>query len=120
MEMILGDRRATRRYPVRLQLHYRLLRGSRILYEGRGTTNNISRGGVEFETGRFLPSGLSIQMWIAWPVLMRGCEQMLLRLVGRTVRCDGDRAAVRTSWHEFVRAETPAAHDSERQPVMVA
>lgn len=121
MEMFLGDRRATRRYAIRLQLHYRLLRGSRVLYEGCGTTTNMSRGGVEFETGRFLPSGLSIQMWVEWPILMRGCDRMLLRMAGRILRCDGDQVAVRTTWHEFVRAEAPASRKTvERQPVLVA
>lgn len=121
MQIVLGDRRAHRRYEVRLQLHYRLLRGSRVLYEGCGVTTNMSRGGVTFQTGRFLPSGLSIQMWIEWPILMRGCERTLLRLAGRILRSDGEEVAVRTTWHEFVRAETPAAGEAaDREPVLVA
>lgn len=121
MEFVLGDRRANRRYDIRLQVHYRLLRGSRVLYEGRGTTINMSRGGVTFETGRFLPSGLSIQMWIDWPILLRGCERTLLRVTGRILRCDGDTVAVRTTWHEFVRAEAPSERKiAEPDAVLVA
>lgn len=122
MEVMLGDRRSDRRYDMRLPVRYRLLRGSRVLYEGTGTTVNVSRGGVAFETERFLPSGLSIQLWVEWPVLHRGREPMVLRLAGRILRCDGEEVGVRTTWHEFVKPECPAALERVvmNEPALVA
>ena len=122
MEFMLGDRRSDRRYDMQLPVRYRLLRGSRVLYEGAGSTVNVSRGGVSFQTERFLPSGLSIQLWIDWPVPHRGREPMVLRLAGRILRCNGDEVGVRTTWHEFVKPEAPAVRGRSviDEPALVA
>lgn len=107
MESMLADRRTERRFEMELPAQYRLLRGSRVLYEGSGTTANLSRGGLSLKTDRFLPSGLSIQLSVEWPV-GHGHDQMMLRLSGRILRCDGDVVAIRTTWHEFVRIDCGA------------
>jgi hypothetical protein len=121
MEVMLGDRRSDRRYEMQLNVRYRLLRGSRVLCEGTGATTSVSRGGLTFTAGRFLPSGLSIQLWVEWPIPQRGIERVELRIAGRTLRCDGDEVAVRANWHEFIRMETGAQESFVRnEPLMVA
>lgn len=108
MEMILGDRRSDRRYDLRLPMRYKLLRGRRVLHEGTGYTSNVGRGGIAFTAGRFLPSGLAIEISIQWPVLLRGHESIELRVGGRIARSDGEDAAVRANWFDFVRTESTA------------
>lgn len=105
MQVILGDRRSDRRYPLRLQLRYKLLRGNQVLYEGSGVTSSLSRGGVSFETGRFLPSGLAVEVAIDWPILLRGRDRLTLRIGGRVLRSNGDETVIRTQHYDFVRAE---------------
>ncbi|HWQ54812.1 MAG TPA: PilZ domain-containing protein [Bryobacteraceae bacterium] len=119
MESMLADRRTEHRFEMELPVHYRLLRGSRVLYEGSGTTANLSRGGLSLKTERFLPSGLSIQLSVEWPV-GQGHDQMLLRLSGRILRCDGEVVAVRTNWHEFVRPNSGAGRASTNEHALVA
>jgi hypothetical protein len=117
MELILGDRRADRRYDIELPMRYRLLRGSRVLFEGRGMTTTLSRSGFAFRSGRFLPGGLMIEAFIEWPVVLRGCEAVTLRINGRIIRSDGDMAAVRNTWHDFVRDEAAMPAESVAEPV---
>jgi hypothetical protein len=117
MELILGDRRADRRYDIELPMRYRLLRGSRVLFEGQATTATLSRSGFAFRSGRFLPSGLMIEAYIDWPVILRGCEAVTLRINGRIVRSDGDLAVVRNTWHEFVREESAANSETIAEAV---
>ena len=109
MEIILGDRRTDRRYELRLPMRYKLLRGRRTLYEGTAYTSNLGRGGVSFTAGRFLPSGLAVEIFIDWPVLLRGQDSIQLRMSGRISRSDGLEVAVKTNWHDFVRSASASA-----------
>jgi hypothetical protein len=108
MESISGDQRSDQRYDIRLKVRYRLSRGSRVLYEGTGATTNLSSGGVAFTTERFLPSGLSIRLWIEWPILRHGRHPVELQIAGRILRCHDGKVTVRTNWHEFVHLGSPA------------
>jgi hypothetical protein len=125
MEIMMGDRRADRRYQLRLPMRYRLLRGRRVLHEGTAYTSDVGRGGLSFDAGRFLPSGLAVEISIDWPVLLRGDESIQLRISGRITRSDGREVAVKSTWHDFVRtvAETTvlrpyAEVDSSAEPVL--
>ncbi len=105
MNLIRGERRLDRRYDVQLAVHFRVVRGSRILMEGSGTTCDMSKGGVSFYPGRMLPARASVEMSLEWPVLLGGEEPLELRLQGRVVRSGRLKTAVRITWHRFVRAE---------------
>lgn len=109
MEMILGDRRSDRRYDLRLPMQYKIFRGRRVLFEGTGYTSNLGRSGLSFEAGRFLPSGLAIEIAIEWPVLLRGHDSIRLRVHGRISRSDGQEAAVKAQSYDFVRTESAAS-----------
>jgi hypothetical protein len=111
MDSISGERRADRRYGVQLNVRYRLVRTSRLLAEGTGTTCNMSKGGVSFSPDRILPAKASVELSIEWPSLLHGEHPLELHIVGRVVRSLSGETAIRTMWHAFVRVNG-ARHDA--------
>jgi hypothetical protein len=96
-----GDRRSDRRYGLRLELRWKLIRRRRILEAGTGETVDFSSGGVLFETARPMPVGLNVELAVAWPVLLHNVAQLQLVVGGRIVRSDGYRTAIQMTQHEF-------------------
>jgi hypothetical protein len=98
-----SDQRLNGRYPITLELQYRLLNKGRIEHLGAGRTLNISSGGVLFEADDRLPTSGPIELAMSWPFLLEGvcCLKLIMR--GRIVRCDeGTKAiAVKAEYHEF-------------------
>jgi hypothetical protein len=103
-----GDRRFDRRYGIRLELKWKLIRRRRILDQGTGHTIDVSSGGILLDCGRTIPAGLNIELSIAWPVLLHNAAPLQLAVSGRIVRCDGHRAAIRMLQHEFRTTGIPA------------
>ena len=107
-ESIAGDRRSDRRYPILLDLRWKLVRRKRVLETGVGSTLDLSSGGILFESGRTLPAGFSVELAIAWPMLLHNIAPMQLVVQGRIVRSEGGRIAIRTIQHEFRTVGMPA------------
>jgi hypothetical protein len=109
-----GDQRVNGRYPITLQLQYKLLNKGRVEQLGVGRTLNISSGGVLFEADGLLPPTGPIELALSWPFLLEGICNLKLVMRGRIVRCDtGSRAiAVKTEYHEFHTAgvRSPKVH----------
>jgi hypothetical protein len=101
IDSIHGERRSDRRYGIRLDLRWKLIRRRRALETGLGHTLNLSSGGILFDSGRQLPVGLNVELAISWPVLLRDKAPMQLIVSGRIIRSGGDRTAVAMSHHEF-------------------
>ena len=107
------DARLHPRYPIALDLQYKLLNKGRVERFGFGRTVNISSGGVLFEANDILEtndlrdnSGIILKM--NWPVLLyEGCALSLV-LSGRIVRNDAARLAVRIEHLEFRTARITA------------
>jgi hypothetical protein len=108
-----GDQRAKDRYPIMLELQYKLLDRGRVERVGVGRTVNISSNGVLFETDRSLPPGGSVELAMKWPFLLRGICGMKLVVRGRIVRrhADTTATAVRVESHEFRTAGFRVARD---------
>jgi hypothetical protein len=102
MEVIHQDRRDDRRYPIALELHYKVIARSRIQLNGGGRTLNMSSGGVLFGGDQKLPAGAFVELSIHWPVLLQNTCPLTLLIVGRIVRCEDNTVAVKTSRYEFV------------------
>ena len=100
-ETINGDRRADRRYPIELELRYKLIRRKKVLETGVGRTLDLSSGGIMFETERPLPPGFSVELAINWPVLLRNIAPLQLIVKGKVARTEESRTAIRMSQHEF-------------------
>lgn len=100
-ELIAGDRREDRRYALRLDCKWKLIRRRRVLDTGTGNTVDLSSGGLLFDAGRHLPEGLNVELSITWPVLLHSVAPLQLVVSGRIVRARGRMIALRTVQHEF-------------------
>ena len=106
-EGIAGDRRADRRYPLQLNLRWKLIHRKRVLDSGTGSTLDLSSGGVRFESGRTLPEDFDVELAISWPVLLLNVTPMQLVVHGRIVRSKDGRVGVRMIQHDFRTAGIP-------------
>jgi len=97
------DQRSRGRYPISLELQYKLFRGGRVQQTGTGRTVNISSGGVLFETEDLLPPRGTVEVAMQWPFLLQGVCGLKLVMRGRIVRSGGHRrvTALRAEFHEF-------------------
>ncbi len=104
-DRIGGDRRRSRRYPINLDLRYKVTRGRRLVEMGSGQTLDMSSDGVAFSTGHVLPVGMVAELTVEWPYSLNGYP---LRLVvkGRIVRSSHTGTALRNTKHEFRLAGT--------------
>ncbi|SRR5579871_5522618 len=109
---IPGERRQDRRYEIRLDLRWKLIRRRRTLETGTGSTVDLSSGGIHFETDRSLPVGLNVELSIAWPALLHNMAPLQLVAFGKIVRSSGTRTAIQMYQHEFRTAGVTA----ERAP----
>ncbi|MBZ5576176.1 MAG: PilZ domain-containing protein [Acidobacteriia bacterium] len=112
-QKIGGERRSDRRYDLALNVRWKLIRRRRVLDSGIGTTVDVSSGGLLFQTDRELPSGLNIELSIAWPVLLRNVAPLQLVVAGRVVRTVGQRVGVRMTQHEFRTVGVPVERRTE-------
>jgi hypothetical protein len=102
METIHEDRRDDRRYPLEMELRYKVIARSRAPLTGVGRTLNMSSGGVLFGGDQSLPTGAFVELSIRWPVLLQDTCPLTLMVVGRVVRCEDSRVAIKTTRYEFL------------------
>ena len=100
-----GDRRAHRRYPIILEVEYKLLKLGRVIQVGSGRTQNISKGGIFFEADDTLHSSGRIELTLCWPMMLEGVFPMKLVIQGSIKRNDGKWIAISTKSHEFRKAQ---------------
>jgi hypothetical protein len=96
-----SERRSHCRYPITLQVRYKLLRNGRVCESGFGRTVNISSRGVLFETEKELPRKGRIDLSLNWPFLHQGSCGLKLVMSGRIVRKDQNSIAVNAQLREF-------------------
>jgi hypothetical protein len=101
LEKFLSEQRSHQRYPIELEVEYRLLSKGRSEPFGSGKTRNISSGGVLFEAMGSPPPGSSIEVLVNWPFLLEGVCPLKLLIKGRIVRSDFRGVAIQSSYHEF-------------------
>ena len=109
-DTISGDRRQDRRYQLRLDLKWKLIRRRRVLDTGIGYTLDLSSGGIMFDAGRNLPEGLNVELSLNWPVLLHNVAPMQLVIFGRIKRTAGRHTAIQTVQHEFRTAGVAPEH----------
>lgn len=97
---ISGDRRSRRRFDLNLQLLYKVF-GRNGFRTGVGRTVDLSTTGIAFDAGDALPLGVSIELAIAWPVLLHQSCPLKLVVRGKVVRSDLGFTAVCTERYEF-------------------
>jgi hypothetical protein len=104
-----SDRRSKRRYPIHLEVQYKLLKHRRVERLGAGRTLNISSGGVLFEADGLLPGSGPIELALNWPFLLHGSCNLKLVMRGRIVRSNERAIAIRAEFHEFRTAGVRSA-----------
>ena len=95
------ERRLACRYPVQMDLEYRLLARGEVIGAGKGRTINTSSAGILFEADAPLPAHTIIQLCLDWPEIPSAAARMALHIAGRTVRCEGNLTAVAIERHDF-------------------
>ena len=101
LQNVLSDLRTHQRYPIELEIEYRLLSKGRSERLGSGKTRNISSGGVLLEVAGSPPEGGSIEVMVSWPFLLEGVCPLRLVMRGRIVRSDAHGVAIQSNFHEF-------------------
>ena len=110
---IRGNRRIQRRYPVALEMEYKLMAGGAVVGTGAGRTENISSGGVLFMTEDKLAEGPAVELSIRWPAASGDAPLVELHMSGRIVRSDANGTAVETRRYHFQKpgdAGAPVDH----------
>ena len=95
------DQRQHRRYPIRLDVEYKVLHKDRVALHGLGTTLNLSSGGILLSVDDSLPIGAVIELAINWPLLLEGFCPLKLKIRGCIVRSELNEVAVMIHHHEF-------------------
>lgn len=100
-DTIRGDRRLQRRYPLELDLEFRVMDDDDVVSSGDGKTENISSGGVLFRAGAQVRSGSHIELAVRWPAVLGNAPFLELRIFGRMVRNNSQGVALRMSRYHF-------------------
>jgi c-di-GMP-binding flagellar brake protein YcgR len=96
-----SDRRGTSRFPLREEVRYKVLHSKTLNTTGSGHTLNIGSGGILFTTEEKLPIGRMVELSVNWPARLDGTCALKFVAVGRVVRAELNRAAVRIERYEF-------------------
>ena len=101
VESGFSERRTGRRYEVSLKVRWKIMHRRRLLEAGTGMTLEMSSGGILFKSEQRLPPENTIELAIAWPVLLHNTLPLQLIISGRVLRISGQHVAVRILQHEF-------------------
>ena len=95
------ERRASRRYPIDLSASYEVPFQDGPSASGNGRVINISSGGLLLYSEHPLEKGREIRLRIDWPALLNNVVPLTLRIVGQTVRTEGNCTGVKILKSEF-------------------
>ena len=96
-----SERRLHQRYPIKLDVEYKLLYRRRVQREGFCRTVNIGSRGVLLDLKDALQGQGSIELSIKWPLLLEHLIPLSLMVSGKIVRNDGNSIAVKFLQLEF-------------------
>lgn len=95
-----ADRRLATRFPMDLQVRYKIA-GRNTVELGSGRTINMASGGILFTTERTLAPGERVEVAVNWPAQLDNKCPLKLVIAGRVVRGEPTRAAVVIDRYEF-------------------
>jgi hypothetical protein len=101
LKKVSSEQRSHQRYPIELEVEYRLVGKGHTELLGSGKTRNISSGGVLFEALGSRPADGTIELLLSWPYLLEGVCPLKLVMKGRIVRSDVRGVAIQSNYHEF-------------------
>ena len=94
------ERRAGARYPIRLELRYRLIQRNLVVAEGPARTENIGSRGILLIADRTFAPGAFLELSIDWPLLRDGIHPIQLLVTGRVVRSTSQGTALKALSHD--------------------
>ncbi len=106
-EKIPGDRRLQRRYPLELDVEFKIVDDDKVVSTGTGRTGNMSSGGVLFYAEEGVPSGPHVELAVRWPAVLGNAPFLELRIFGRLVRNNAQGLAMRMSRYHFEKLHDP-------------
>ena len=106
------ENRIKRRFPINLEVNYKMLYGQRIAETGTGRTMYLSSGGIWFSTENMLTCGMPVELSLSWPVLLNDSCPLKLMVYGCVVRSTERAAAVTIERYEFRTARARAYQQS--------
>jgi len=92
--------RSQLRYNLSLELQFSYRRGKHT-WHGTGRTRDISGKAICFECDQELPSGVQLELCIAWPVPLQGLFPLEMVVRGALLRSQGGLALLRLAEFEF-------------------
>ena len=95
------ERRTGERFPISMDLRYRLKLERKHIAEGVGKTVDISSAGVLFRPRLIYPSDTTAELIITWPVPSDNALPLKLTVVGSVVRSDHRGTAIRIARYRF-------------------
>ena len=105
-DTIRGDRRTQRRYPIELDLEYRVIENGAVVSAGEGKTGNMSSGGILFRAQDDIAKG-SVELLIRWPAILGITPVVELCVFGRVIRSDAGGVAVQMARYHFQKPGNP-------------
>jgi hypothetical protein len=99
------ERRYGQRFPIAMDVKYRLTQHGRTFSCGQVQTVDISSTGVLLNTLEACPEGTAAELSIDWPAHPENMFTVQLRLVGSVVRTDSRGTAIRIIRHRFKRSQ---------------
>jgi hypothetical protein len=111
-----AKRPADLHYPAQAQVEYVIKRGSQTVRTGCGQAITLSSNEVTIDSAAPLASGMDIELIVPWPAPAGTVDGLMLRIKGRTVRSQGNRATVLIAEYDFeMRPEPKAVQTSEQR-----
>ena len=110
---LIEERRTRKRYPIRLEVHFRgTHRGKR--FTGCGRTLNVSSSGLLIASDEHVRQGTVLRMCVDWPFLLNGITPIQLVAEGRVVRTYESGFAAVLERHQFrtTKRERESGHKS--------
>jgi len=95
------ERRARKRFPLRLDLRFNAGRGGRHRIPGAGEVVNVSSQGVAFRTATALEPDWSISASMEWPVRLNGDCILRVAMEGRILRVEPNLCVMSVERYEF-------------------
>jgi len=94
-------RREALRFPIRQDIGYQCVKGSRIWATGFGETIEISSSEIRFTTQQLLKLGQKARLAMNWPALLNNVCKMKLEIYGWIVHSEANEAVVKIERYEF-------------------
>jgi c-di-GMP-binding flagellar brake protein YcgR len=96
-----SDRRKASRFPIARELRYKIVDRRSGHPTGKGTTIDMSSGGIYFTTEHAMLPGQVLELAVSWPAQLDKRCSLKLVARGRVVRADSETAAVEIERYEF-------------------